>query len=359
MIVMVGTARDGAGGVASVIATYAAHGLFQRWPVVTLASHVAGNKWQKLAAFLKALLQYVVLLVRGRVELVHLHSSAGPSFWRKTCFALPAFACRKPVILHQHSGLFMTFYEQDCGPAGSIRRRVVRFVFERSKLVIALAPSWRERYLSIAPRANIVCIPNAVRVSGGAPRALEQRNVLFLGRISADKGVFDLIEAWVDVRRRVSDARLVIAGDGDLARARECIARTGLQDSVALPGWVSGAAKEQLLERTQVCVLPSYFEGMPMSLLEAFGHGIPCVASTAGGIPDVVTDGVEGRLVQAGDVPALAAALVELLSDGEQYARMSRAAHARYTSACSVDVVIPALEKVYAELGIKANPVSG
>ena len=98
MIVMVGTARDGAGGVASVIATYAAHGLFRRWPIVTLASHVVGNKWQKLAAFLKALLQYVVLLVRGRVELVHLHSSAGPSFWRKTCFALPAFACRKPVI---------------------------------------------------------------------------------------------------------------------------------------------------------------------------------------------------------------------------------------------------------------------
>lgn len=350
MIVMVGTARDGAGGVASVIATYAEHGLLHRWPVVTLASHVVGNKWQKLAVFLKALLQYVVLLARGRVELVHLHSSAGPSFWRKTCFALLAFAWGKPVILHLHSGLFMTFYEQDCGPLGSIRRRIVRYVLECSKCVIALTPSWRERYLSIAPRANIVCIPNAVRVSGGAPRRLEQRNVLFLGQISADKGVFDLIDAWREVRRRVSDARLVIAGDGDLERARECIARAGLEDSVELPGWVSGAAKDQLLQSTQVCVLPSYFEGMPMSLLEAFGHGIPCVATKVGGIPDVIKDGAEGRLVQPGDIRALTAALVDVLSNSEQFLRMSVAARSRFEREYAVDVVIPKLERLYASL---------
>lgn len=122
MIVMVGTALGGAGGVASVISTYAAHGLFQRWPVVTLASHTVGSKWQKLAAFLGALPRFVGLLMQRRVTLVHLHASADASFWRKTFFALLAFVCRKPVILHLHSGLFVAFYQKKMRPSTPVHR---------------------------------------------------------------------------------------------------------------------------------------------------------------------------------------------------------------------------------------------
>ena len=120
---MVGTAPGGAGGVASVIAAYETHGLFARWPVVVITSHVVAGKCRKLQVFLRALMQFVALLMRGRVELVHLHTSADASFWRKTCFAVIAFLGRKPVLLHIHSGLFEEFYEQRCGP---VRRRLVR-----------------------------------------------------------------------------------------------------------------------------------------------------------------------------------------------------------------------------------------
>jgi len=350
MIVMVGTAPDGAGGVASVIATYATHGLLQRWPVVTLTSHVVGSKGQKLAAFLGALLRFIGLLVQRRVTLVHLHASADASFWRKTFFALLALACRKPVILHLHSGLFVAFYQKNCGP---LRRFIVRFVMEYSARVIALSPSWQMQYLAIAPCANIVCIPNTVLVKAGGARRTIARNVLFLGQISAEKGVFDLLAAWPQVLRQVSDARLILAGDGEMARARQTVNDLGIAASVELPGWVSGVAKQSLLENADINVLPSYFEGMPMGLLEAFALGIPCVASRVGGIPDMLTDGVEGRLVDAGDVPALAAAIIEVLSHSEQYACMSRAASERFAENYSANVVMPKLERLYAELGAK------
>ena len=235
-----------------------------------------------------------------------------------------------------------------------MRRRIVRFIFEHSARVIALTPSWRTQYLTIAPRANIVCIPNTVILKGGGTRSAPGRNILFLGQISAAKGVFDLLDAWPQVLRRVSGTRLIIAGDGEVARAQQAMNDLGITASVELPGWVSGAAKQALLEKTGINVLPSYFEGMPMGLLEAFALGIPCVASNVGGIPDMLTDGAEGRLVQAGDVAALAAAIINVLSNGEQYARMSRAACARFAHDYSADVVMPKLERLYAELGATA-----
>lgn len=346
---MVGTAREGAGGIASVIATYAAHGLFARWPIVTLDSHVVGAKWRKGWAFMDAVVRFFIMLLLGRVWLLHLHTSSGPSFWRKACFACLAFAFGRPVLLHIHSGEFMSFYRDGCG---EMQRGVVRFVLSRSVRVIALSPSWRELTLTIEPRARVVCISNPVIAVDGRPRQLRERVVLFLGKLAAAKGVFDLLVAWKRVRADVDGARLVLAGDGDLDAARQQIARLGLADSVELTGWVSGAVKDRLIARTAVCVLPSYFEGMPMSLLEAMGQGIPCVASTVGGIPDMITQGVEGCLIQPGDVKALADALIEMLTHEERYAAMSQAALARFTSDFSANVVIPKLEKLYGEMGI-------
>lgn len=350
VIAMIGTARDGAGGIASVIAAYEAHGLFARWPIVPLASHVSAGKRQKLRAFAGAFARYLWLLARGQVGLVHLHTSAGPSFWRKACFAYPAFLLRIPVLLHLHSGQFAAFYEQDCGP---LRRRLIRFILECSARVIALSPSWRARTLGIAPRAQVLCLPNPAMAGGGQPRVLRRRVALFLGSISRDKGVFDLIAAWQPVLEIFPDARLVIAGEGAaMAAARERVAALGLAHAITLPGWVSGDAKHEWMAQADICVLPSYFEGMPMSLLEALAAGMPCVASAVGGIPELLRDGVEGRLVRPGDIKGLAQALVDVFSDEARYAAMSRAALARFADEFSADVVMPRLETLYAQLGV-------
>lgn len=346
---MVGTARDGAGGIASVIATYAEHGLFARWSILMLDSHVVGTKWEKGMAFLRALVHFIVLLFMRRIGLLHLHTSAGPSFWRKSCFAYLAFLFGRPVILHVHSGQFVSFYEDQCGPW---RQRLVRLMLERSARVIALSPTWQARYEEIAPGAHLVCIPNPVVAIHGGARPLRKRVVLFLGKLSREKGIFDLIVAWRRVRESLPDARLVLAGDGDLVAARNQAELMGISDSVVFPGWVSGAGKAALLEEACVCVLPSYFEGLPMSLLEALGAGMPCVACAVGGIPDMLSDGVEGRLVEPGDIPGLAAALVDVMSDEQRYARMSAAAWTRFNAGYSAEVVVPKLEKLYAEFGM-------
>jgi glycosyltransferase involved in cell wall biosynthesis len=253
-----------------------------------------------------------------------------------------------PVIAHVHSGRFLEFYRGRSAPL----RRFIRFVLERSARVIALSPIWSDKLRLIAPQARLICVPNPALAATGRPRRLPGRNVLFLGKLAKEKGIFDLLEALALIRRRLPDTRLVMAGEGDSEAARMRTAALGLGDAVTLPGWVSGDAKDQLLRDASVFALPSYSECMPMSVLEAMATGIPCVASNVGGLPDIVTDGVEAHLTHPGDVAGLAHALERLLIDGEDYARMSSAALRRFDTQFAADVVMPRLEHLYAEFGV-------
>lgn len=348
-IVMIGTAPHGPGGIAAVVRVYLSHGLFERWPVTFIHSHVAGSHWQKIGAFASGFARFARMLLRHDVALLHVHVSSGPSFWRKSSFAALAFVFRVPVIAHVHGGGFEEFYRRRCGP---LRRRIVRFVLERSARVIALSPVWAEKLRHIAPRARLVCVANPVSAAGAQPRQLAGRSVLFLGKLSREKGVFDLLEATALLRRRLPDIRLILAGNGDVEAARAHARALGLEETVILPGWVSGAAKEELIRSSSVFVLPSYFECMPMSLLEAMAAGIPCVVTNVGGIPDILRNGVEGRVVEPGNVQALAQAVEQLLTDPQIYAGMSAASLARFGVEFHADVVMPRLERVYAEFGV-------
>ena len=145
--------------------------------------------------------------------------------------------------------------------------------------------------------------------------------LLFIGRLTAKKGLADLLEAMALVAVGHPDAALVVAGEGELRPSLErTIAARGLASRVRLTGFVSGERKRQILALADVMVVPSIVtadgdaEGLPVALLEGLAAGLPCVATDASGADDVIEDGREGRLVPAGDPVRLAAALDALLA---------------------------------------------
>jgi glycosyltransferase involved in cell wall biosynthesis len=128
--------------------------------------------------------------------------------------------------------------------------------------------------------------------------------------------------------------------------------RLGISDAVALPGWVTGAEKEAWMQRASVFVLPSYAEGMPMSLLEAMAAGIPTVSTAVGSVPEVVTDGVNGFLMAPGDTAALAKLLGRLLRDAGLRASVAAAARATVRRRFGADRMLARLEHLYAAEGL-------
>ena len=153
--------------------------------------------------------------------------------------------------------------------------------------------------------------------------------ILFVGRIERFKGVFELLAAVRDLAAEdLPYFRLTLAGDGNNAmEAKSWVAQHGLSDRVRLVGWVDGEAKLALFRDADVFVLPSYTEGLPNAMIEAMAAGLPVVVTPVGSVPDVVSDGVQGLLVEPRSVQALTAALRKLLRDREARMSMGRSAH--------------------------------
>jgi glycosyltransferase involved in cell wall biosynthesis len=122
-------------------------------------------------------------------------------------------------------------------------------------------------------------------------------------------------------------ARLVLAGDGDVEAVRQLAAPLG--DSVRVLSWIDSAERDRLLDASDVFVLPSRAEGMPMALLEAMAAGLPAIVTPVGGIPDALTHGAEGLVVEPGRIDQLSGAMVRMLSDEPERLAAGRRAHAR------------------------------
>lgn len=349
LIVMLGTATTTKGGVAAAIASFLQSGLFRDLPVLHLPTHTDGGRGAKLRIMLAALGRFVPLLIRGRVGLVHAHSASDASFWRKSAFIALALLFRRPVIFHLHGGGFLDFYRHRAGPVG---RGVIRWVLSRSRIVV-LSDRWAARLTEITKNQRIVVIPNMIDPASFAmARRGRGYNVLFLGRLEKEKGVYDLLAAAAEIKSGGTPIRLMLAGEGDAAAVKQRAAELGLE-SVELLGWVSGGGKMSALQRANLFVLPSYIENMPVSILEAMAAGLPIVATGVGGIPDIVEDGVSGILVAPGDRPALAAALRRLLQDEALRNEMGEAAIRAVEARFSRDKVVPRLEALYRELGME------
>lgn len=353
-ILMLGTSINTLGGISSVVKVYLTEGLLDRFPVIYLATHCDGGKWAKLDFLCSSWLQFMLLLVRGKIGLLHVHTASDASFWRKTLFFIPAFCARVPCILHLHGGGFREFYQDRNGAIG---KWLIRKVLDRVERIIVLSNTWQDWIRTITKNPRIVPIYNPVLLPGSVDFAVRQSStILFLGRLTERKGVFDLLQASAAIIAEYPDLRLLLGGDGDLAAAKEQAEQLGLAEHVDILGWVAGADKSALLARAAVYVLPSYAEGMPMSVLEAMAFGLPIIATPVGGMPEVVTDGLEGWLVAPGDIAGLANALRKMLSNPLLRQRMGRAARDKAESTFSTTRTLPQIERFYIELGV--NPVA-
>ena len=172
---------------------------------------------------------------------------------------------------------------------------------------------------------NVTGAPLDARAGESAPAAGRDEPVsgepyvLAVGRLRIRKGMEILLQAMARVRDRGHRPHLVVAGDGERRGSLEAMCeRLGLGACVHWAGRCSRSEAARLRRRATALVVPSTYEGMPLVVLEAMSDGVPVIASTVSGIPEVVVDGETGWLVPPERSAALAAALIEALSDPEE-----------------------------------------
>ena len=233
------------------------------------------------------------------------------------------------------------------------------------KVAFVQAISEKTRTILLAagyPEAQIQMIPNAVDVSRYDAEVRMQQGdprpkVIYVGRLQPVKGVSVLIEAWREVAAR-SDARLLVVGDGPMRQELEAeIDRHQLRGSVEMLGRSSEVPA--LLRQADIYVQPSFQEGLPNAVLEAMTAELPIVATRVSGNEDLVVDGVNGRLVAAGQAHELADALIALIEDLPTARRMGKASRIVIDERYSSSRVLDLLERAYGGARVDAGIEAG
>lgn len=336
------------GGMRSVVEGYNDDGLTGNWNFKFIWSHHEAGFVDKTIFSLKAWFKFLILLLKQRVSFAHIHSAMRGSFWRKTIFSKTAHLFGVPTIMHLHGSEMESFYDglSDFG------KTLIRWSLETADTVIVLSESWHVFVKKIAPKAHIKVINNYVRPPESVKYLpVEGRfNVLFLGVLGQRKGIYDLIQAWALVVKQIPYAKLIVGGNGEIDKAQQLSRDLGLENSIQFLGWVSGNEKLALLNEADVFVLPSYNEGLPMSVLEAMSWERAVITTTVGGIPELITDRNNGLLISPGDLKALAACLILLQSDPVLRTKVGENARALIIDRFSHTAVIPQVESVYKEI---------
>lgn len=348
-VVMIGTDPRTRGGISSVIRGWRSAGLFERWPVDYVVTHREGARGTKLAVAWQALVSCFTLGWRNGRAVLHVHAASRWSFWRKSLYMAAALAAGWPVIFHLHGGGFARFFARESGP---VARRFVRFFLDRAAAIVVLSERWAAWMHRVTSNPRIVVIPNSVALPPPASAPREPGLVVFAGRCREAKGLHDLFDAIALLAPAMPRLRLECAGEGDLHAALRRARSLGIADRIRLRGWITPRERDELLARATVFVLPSHAEALPMSVLEAMAAGCPVVATSVGGLPDVVRHGENGLLVPPKAPRALAEALAAVLADPALAARLGREARATIAERYTIDRAVERLEQVYAALGV-------
>lgn len=148
---------------------------------------------------------------------------------------------------------------------------------------------------------------------------------------------------------KIPYAKFILGGSGEIEKIIS-MSSEQVKKSLVFPGWVRNEKKDELLKQADVFFLPSYNEGMPMSILDAMGYGLPVVSTTVGGITKIVRNDVNGYTFAPGDIDGIANAVIKILSDKSLNKAMSRKSAEIITEEYSLNQHISKLEKLYGAL---------
>lgn len=294
--------RNHRGGIGAVLGVY--NTFFDNFYFIPTYKPFDSNL-RKSLYFARQLLTIVTHIASNKeLKIVHIHSAHAGSFYRKLLIFFFAKLFGKKTIFHVHSGVFEVFYDKSM----LIQKALIRWVINNSDVVICLSSYWSDFFAKRFACKHILIVNNVVSSpSGKIERAIPALplNFVFLGRIGNNKGIFDVLTVLADTKCFSGKVKLYVGGDGEIERLEQFIKRKGLEKIVEYVGWVTDDRKAQLLLQAHVYILPSYLEGMPISVLEAMSYGLPIVSTKVGGIPEIVKHGKNGLLSEPGDLSAI------------------------------------------------------
>lgn len=307
------------------------------------------NPLNKAWYFFYHWVEFVFLLTFDfRIRIVHIHTAAGASFKRKMIMAKTARLFGKKVILHMHAADFREYYVE------SNKQEWIKNSINDCDKLIVLSPQWRNYFIGIGIKEDkIIILNNIVSMPSDERSQIYDDTpvrMLFMGTLSKRKGIRDLLNVIIEHHDELRGKFMLrFGGNEDEDIIKKILSDNKLDDVARYEGWVTGEKKQKLQEWANVYILPSYNEGLPISILEALSYGMPVISTPVGGIPEVVKSGKNGILVEPGNKDEIWSAIKYYL-DNPAYIKCEGLESLKIVEPYTPVYVLDHLKKIYEEL---------
>ena len=345
---MVGVDEQTKGGMWTVAENYLNDREFVRQTDLEyVATSITGSIPKRLVFTAKALLKIFAKLVGGKFDIVHVHMAERGSVYRKNIVITLAkmFGCK--VVIHMHGAEFETWYRAMTAD----KQQGVRKILDKADKILILGEYWMEFISSLVAHKERVCVlHNAVSVPEENGYDIQATELMFLGVVGQRKGIFDLLQAIkLADDRLLGEVRLKIYGPQKDTDIEAEIRKLAISHRASYEGWLTADKKPEVFGKTALNILPSYNEGLPMTILETMAYGIPNISTNVAAIPEAVDD-TNGAIINPGDAQHLAEVIVQMMNDKTLREEKSRKTYEKAKTAFAIDVHVNKVLDIYREL---------
>ncbi|MDO4808542.1 MAG: glycosyltransferase family 4 protein [Eubacteriales bacterium] len=348
-VLMVGVDKTSLGGMLTVVENYLNNKQFvEDTNLLYIPVTTHGGKLKKLWFSLKGYIQVVKTIKRKKPDIVHVHMSDGGSAFREGLILLTAKKMGCHTIAHMHGGNFEYWYYSQ---KKSIQILVAKLL-ENAEEILVLGKTWVEIYRKVTRNTvkvdvlyNAVVLPKKRYYSKTSP------NFLFLSNMMKNKGIDDLLYVISTIRESIPPkSKFLLFGADRKGDIVEKIQALSLEDVVEYKGWLTNEDKEVCFRNVRANILPSYYEGLPMTILETMAFGIPNIATNIAAIPEVVEQNKNGILIEPGDKEALKSAILRIIDSDDLCEFLSKNAYETIRQEFSLSAHIRKLQEIYRSL---------
>lgn len=306
-VLIIATSHKTRGGITSVIKAHQKGKQWKDFHCKWIETHIDRGPFYKLLYFFKGAIQFLLYL--PFYNIVHIHTSEPSSAIRKCFFMLWSKCLGKKVIIHFHA------FSPDTTINGRYQN-IYKYLFKRADKVIVLSQSWKEsvnKIFHIGNKVQVIYNPCTTEI---LPQIyIKQNIILYAGTINARKGYKDMIKAFSQIASLFPDWKIVFAGNGEIENGKKLAKELGIEKQTFFLGWLKGKDKDKAFKEASIFCLPSYAEGFPMGVLDAWAYGLPVITTPVGGIPDIAKDGENMLLFPPGDCTKLAIQMTRMIKD--------------------------------------------
>jgi len=340
-ILVIGPGIETRGGITSVIKAHSETTSWDKWNCVWISSYIDKSAFHKIIYFIRGYVKFLFHL--PGTSLVHIHFSEPMSAYRKLFFFETARLFRIKILVHFHA------FSPETTINGA-HQKVYKKIFNKADSTIALSSFWKDKIADFTNSSRQINILYNPCLTIEDRKEAKSKYILFAGTLNARKGYADLIKAFSLISAKFPEWKLIFAGNGEIEKAKILARSLNIIDQVEFVGWVSGNIKDTLFRQASIFCLPSYAEGFPMAVLDAWAYGLPVITTPVGGLPDILDDGKNGLIFEPGDLNTLSQHMETLIQNIHLRSKLERESLILAEDVFHLNVIDKDLDIIYSNI---------